>query len=208
MGGEPVQFLNCRAGPMQILWDFVHRVSLPWCEDHLSRKTCEMRGYAKSDCRKFFVRNFFIQQLLLPLQPTVKRKQNKQEEGEIERKRQQQHIFVELNTSYTGNNETFKICLLIILFRKCPDRNLFKGCLAFPTGVKWQTAKYYSSLTLAGCCQTIEKTLKSWQIWLGITTFRLFVSLWPSIFQLQYQMVKHFQNCLAMDAIANWSATI
>lgn len=116
VGGEPVQFLNCRAGPMQILWDFVHRVSLPWCEDHLSRNTCEMCGYAKSDCRKFFVRNFFIQQLLLPLQSTEKRKQNKQEEGEIERKQ--------------------KICLLIILFRKCPDRNLFKGCLAFPTGVK------------------------------------------------------------------------
>ena len=92
--------------------------------------------------------------------------------------------FVKL-TSYTGNKETFKICLVIILFRKCTDRNLFKGCLAFPTDVKWQTAKYYSSPTLASCCQTIEKTLKSWQIWLGITTFRLFVSLWSSIFQLQ-----------------------
>ena len=185
MGAEPVQFLNCRAGPMHILRDFVHRVSLPWWEDHLSRKTCEIRGHAKSDCRKFFVWNFVIQQLLLPLQPTAKGKQNRQEEGKIERKRQQQHIFVKL-TSYTGNKETFKICLVIILFRKCTDRNLFKGCLAFPTDVKWQTAKYYSSPTLASCCQTIEKTLKSWQIWLGITTFRLFLSLWSSIFQLQY----------------------
>ena len=30
MGAEPEQFLNCRAGPMHILRDFVHRVSLPW----------------------------------------------------------------------------------------------------------------------------------------------------------------------------------
>ena len=184
MGAEPVQFLNCRAGPMHILRDFVHRVSLPWWEDHLSRKTCEIRGHAKSDCRKFFVWNFVIQQLLLP--PTTHRKRETKQTGRRKDwKKTTTAPFVKL-TSYTGNKETFKICLVIILFRKCTDRNLFKGCLAFPTDVKWQTAKYYSSPTLASCCQTIEKTLKSWQIWLGITTFRLFVSLWSSIFQLQY----------------------